>query len=198
MASFDSIHNFETLIANYYGAAYGIATDSCTHAIELALRYDSVRETTCPNHTYLSIPMTLMKIGINWKWNTKKWEYYYFLSNTRIIDAAVLWKKKSYIPNTLMCLSFQFKKHLSVGRGGMILTDDLNEYLSLKAMSYDGRNFDIPWMNQDIPHIGYHYYMTPESAEYGIQQFYKVVNKPPEKKGYYDYPNLSNLKVFND
>ena len=28
-----------------------------------------------------------------------------------------MWRENSYIPKTMMCLSFQFQKHLSLGRG---------------------------------------------------------------------------------
>jgi len=198
MNSFDTVKQFETLVANYFGAKYGVATDSCTHAIELSLRYDSVHKTSCPNHTYLSIPMTLMKLGIEWDWNQKEWDSYYFLSDTRIIDAAVTWERNSYITNSLMCLSFQFKKHLSIGRGGMILTNSYDEYLILKSMSYDGRNTDVPWTKQNITRMGYHYYMTPESAEYGIQQFYAVKDVLPRHCSYFDYPDLSKMTVFNN
>jgi len=198
MPSFDTVKRFENIVANYFGAEYGVATDSCTHAIELCLRYDLVDKTSCPKHTYLSIPMTLMKLGIAWHWNYEEWKSYYFLSGTRVVDAAVLWEKNSYIPGSLMCLSFQFKKHLSIGRGGMILTNNRDEYITLKSMSYDGRNTDIPWMEQDISQIGYHYYMTPESAEYGLQQFHKVKDTTPKQWSYSDYPDLSNITVFNN
>lgn len=40
--------------------------------------------------------------------------------------------KNSYIPNTYMCLSFQFQKHLSLGRGGMILLDNKEDAIILK------------------------------------------------------------------
>jgi len=198
MASFDTVTQFETLVANYFGARYGIASDSCTHAIELSLRYDLVRKTTCPKRTYLSIPMTLMKLGIDWNWNTEDWDSYYFLSDTRVVDAAVLWKRNSYIPGSLMCLSFQFKKHLPIGRGGMILTDSRDDYLKLKTMSYDGRDLNTPWVEQNVSHIGYHYYMTPESAELGIKRFYQVKDCDPKDWSYSDYPDLSRMKVFND
>ena len=62
-------------------------------------------------------------------------ENYYYLGNTNIIDAAVYWKKNGYIENTYMCLSFQFKKHLSLGRGGAILLQNKNDYDILKKMS---------------------------------------------------------------
>ena len=62
-----------------------------------------------------------------------------------------------------MNLSFQFQKHLSLGRGGMILTDNRYSAKQLKKMSYDGRLPDIPWREQDIDMMGYHYYMTFET-----------------------------------
>jgi len=109
MSSFNTVKEFEETISNYFGSKYGVATDSCTHAIELSLRYDSVKNTKCPTHTYLSIPMTFTKLGIDWSFNNVEWESYYYLENTRIIDAAVLWENNSYIPETLMCLSFQLE-----------------------------------------------------------------------------------------
>lgn len=195
--SFHTVNDFEKTISDYFGSSFGVATDSCTHALELSLRYDNVSEVSCPRHTYLSIPMTFVKLNLEWNWLDNEWNSYYYLDDSRIIDAAVLWESNSYIPGTLMCLSFQYKKHLGIGRGGMILTDDYDAYKSLKSMSYDGRNNDLPWAEQDIETIGYHYYMTPESAEYGIKRFYEVKNETPKKWSYKDYPDLSQLTVFN-
>ena len=198
MLDFYTVEKFENLVSNFFGARYGIATDSCTHAIELCMRHDNVNNTFCPPHTYLSIPMTLIKLNIDWVWDNCRWKNYYYFKETRIIDAAVLWEKNSYIPGTLMCLSFQFKKHLSLGRGGMILTDDFESYHTLKEMRYDGRgDLNKPWSEQQIKQIGYHYYMTPESADLGIQNFYKVKDIEPRKWSYLDYPDLSKFEVFN-
>jgi hypothetical protein len=138
-----------------------------------------------------------MKLGIKWNWNDEDWDSYYFLSDTRVVDAAVLWKKDSYISDSLMCLSFQFKKHLPIGRGGMILTNSYDEYITLKKMSYDGRIPDIPWAEQDVTKMGYHYYMTPESAEHGIQKFHTVKDNIPKHWSCFDYPDLSKMTVFN-
>ena len=49
-----------------------------------------------------------------------------------------------------MCVSFQFQKHLSLGRGGVILTDDLAASEKLRQMVYDGRVRGVPWRSQDI------------------------------------------------
>ena len=193
-----SLHKFESLIANFFGAKYAVSTDCCTHAIELCLRLKEYDNVSCPNHTYLSIPMTFNKLGLSWKFDRMNWEDYYYIGNTNIIDAAVLWKENSYIPDTFMCLSFQFKKHLSLGRGGMILLDNEKDYVDLKAMVYDGRERDILWAEQNISKMGYHYYMTPEVAEAGIDKFNIVKNVTPKKWNYLNYPNLQNMKVFKD
>ena len=79
-----------------------------------------------------------MKLGLEWEWREEDWKDYYYIGNTNIIDAAVLWERNSYISNTY--ISFQFKKHLSLGRGGVILLDDENAYNSLVKMVYDGRD----------------------------------------------------------
>ena len=44
-----------------------------------------------------------------------------------------------------MCLSFQFQKHLSLGRVGMILTDDKDAAQELKKNTHDNNRifFDI-------------------------------------------------------
>ena len=190
------VDHFEKIVAEYYKAPYAIATDCCTHAIELCLRLTEPVYVKCPNHTYLSIPMTFSKLKLQWDFTDEKWHDYYTITNTNIIDAAVYWKKNGYIRNTLMCLSFQYKKHLSLGRGGMILTDDKETALQLKKMSYDGRLPNIPWAEQDVDMLGYHYYMTPETAQLGIQRLEEVKHKQAKHWSYLDYPDISKMKVF--
>jgi dTDP-4-amino-4,6-dideoxygalactose transaminase len=190
------VKKFEETIAEYFGSKYAVAVDCCTHSIELCLRLLKSNQVTCPSHTYLSIPMTFEKLNLDWKFREEQWEEYYYIGNTPIIDAAVLWKKNSYIANTFMCLSFQFKKHLNLGRGGMILLDDNLAYTELKKMRYDGRLDDIPWADQNVETLGYHYYMTPETAELGIKKFNEVKDLPPKFWSYNNYPNLKTMKVF--
>ena len=195
---FEIVQRFEQEIAQFYGAPYAVATDSCTHAIELCLRLEPLAAMVCPTHTYISVPMTLQKLKLPWSWIDEPWEDYYFLGNTRIIDAAVYWKKDSYISDSLMCLSFQFQKHLSLGRGGAILCDDKFTYDVLKRMTYDGRDPHIPWKEQDIQHIGYHYYMTPETAQLGLDSLPDAEIRKPKKWTSADYPDLRNMTVFQN
>jgi len=192
------IKEFENLVARYYGAKYAVATDCCTHAIELCLRvYKPTRTINCPRHTYLSVPMTFEKLNLSWEFCDAHWSNYYYIGNTNIIDAAVYWKRDGYILGSLMCLSFQYRKHLNLGRGGMILLDNAEQYETLSKMRYDGRTDDKPWAEQNIETIGYHYYMTPETAQLGLDKFSNAVNTQPKLWSYKDYPDLRTMKVFN-
>jgi len=193
---FNLVTKFETRMAEFYGAPYAVATDCCTHAIELALRYQNTSAAQCPKNTYLSVPMTLAKLDQKWNFVDNLWKDYYYITEN-IIDAAVYWKQNSYIKHTFMCLSFQFKKHLSLGRGGAILCETYEDYITLKKMSYDGRLPDIPWAEQNISNMGYHYYMTPETAQLGLHRFPAAVNTVPRSWSYKDYPDLSKMEVFN-
>ncbi len=134
---------------------------------------------------------------MSFEFKDEDWKDYYYLTNN-IIDAAVLWKKDSYIPGTFMNISFQFRKHLSLGRGGMILCDDKEAAIKLKKMSYDGRHPDIPWREQNIEMVGYHYYMTPETAELGLSKLTKAIETEPVQWTINDWPDVSKMKVFND
>ena len=197
--NFELVSTFENKISEFFGAPYAIAVDSCTHGIELCLRYTKETKINVPKRTYLSVPFLAEKLGIERVWRDEEWQDYYTLNyeERRIIDAAVLWKKNSYISNTFMCLSFQYQKHLSLGRGGIILTDDKVSADELKKMSYDGRLPDIPWRNQNIDTIGYHYYMTPETAELGLNKLKNAIDSKPKQWVVTDWPDLTKMKIFN-
>ena len=195
--SFDTVKKFEDAIAEFYGAPYAVATDCCTHAIELCLRYIKPEHPVMiPNRTYISIPFTLEKLGLDWQFHNLPWSNYYSILDTNIIDAAVFWEEGGYVGNTLMCLSFQHQKHLSLGRGGMILTDNKKAAEELKKMSYDGRMPDKPWREQDISSMGYHYYMTPETAQKGLQALEEAKQRKPRQWVWEDWPDLQEMSVF--
>ena len=193
--NFNTVTEFENKVAKFFGAKFAIAVDSCTHGVELCLRYTKADQIVCPKRTYLSIPFLSHKLGIKLEWKDQNWLDYYYLT-PNIIDAAVLWKASSYIPDTFMSLSFQYQKHLSLGRGGMILTDNEEAAIELKKMSYDGRLPNIPWRDQDISTIGYHYYMTPETAQLGLDKLDKAIESAPRQWVATDWPDLTQMTVF--
>tara|TARA_R100001079_G_C4385785_1_gene125115 strand:- start:22 stop:621 length:600 start_codon:yes stop_codon:yes gene_type:complete len=197
--SFEPIRQFEKEISDFFGSPYAVATDCCTHALELCLRYKEVKHYTLPRRTYISVPFLANKLGITFEWRDEDWQEYYYLGGTNIVDAAVLWRENSFIENTLMCVSFQYKKHLSLGRGGIILIDDEKTYKNLKRMSYDGRYpIDTPWAEQDIDIVGYHYYMTPETAQKGLDKLADAIASEPKKWTIEDWPDLTKMSVFQN
>jgi len=193
--SFETVKLFEDKIAEFFGAPHAVAVDCCTHGIELCIRYTDTKMMSVPKRTYISIPFLANKIGIDFVWKDQDWKDYYHITN-EIIDAAVLWKRDSYIPGTFMCVSFQFQKHLSLGRGGMILCDNKEDYWNLKKMVYDGRHPDIPWREQNIDTMGYHYYMTPETAQNGLNKLDEAIKTKPRQWTVNDWPDLSRMEIF--
>lgn len=197
---FDIVDEFEKRIADFFGSPYAVAVDCCTHGLELCLRLSQVQSINVPHRTYLSVPLLAEKLKIKREWKDENWKDYYFLTDTtsrwKIIDAAVLWERNSYIAGTYMCISFQFQKHLSLGRGGVILTDSETSAEELKKMSYDGRIPDVPWREQNIETIGYHYYMTPETAQKGLDKLPSAIETTPREWVVNDWPDLTQMKVF--
>ena len=194
--SFEIVEEFEKEIAKYFGSPYAVAVDSCTHGLELCLRYKNAKKLVVPKRTYISVPFLANKLDIELKWKDESWTDFYELGSTKILDAAVLWRYNSYISGTMMCLSFQYRKHLSLGRGGMILLDDPTAALELKKMSYDGRLPSIPWREQNISSFGYHYYMTPETAQLGLDKLPYAIETEPKKWTVTDWPDLTKMEIF--
>lgn len=193
--NFNTVTEFENQIAEFFGAPYAVAVDSCTHGVEICLRHTQTDSIQVPKRTYISIPFLAHKLWLNLSWKDEDWVDYYYVTDN-VIDAAVLWKPNSYVPGTFMNLSFQYQKHLSLGRGGMILTDNKESADRLKKMSYDGRLPNIPWREQDIEVYGYHYYMTPETAQLGLDKLDMAKNTLPRQWTTQDWPDLSQMKVF--
>jgi dTDP-4-amino-4,6-dideoxygalactose transaminase len=191
------VQEFEKEVARFFGAPFAVAVDSCTHGIELALLYTNAKKISVPKHTYISIPFLANKLNIELEWRDEEWLDYYYLTNN-VIDAAVLWKENSYIPDTMMGVSFQYQKHLSLGRGGILLLDNDTAYIDIKKMSYDGRLPVIPWREQDISSFGYHYYMTPETAKNGLEKLSDAIKTQPRQWVVSDWPDLTEMEVFKN
>lgn len=68
--------------------------------------------------------------------------------------------------------------------------------LKIKKMSYDGRLPEIPWRSQNIDEVGYHYYMTPETAQLGLNKLQKAIEEIPRKWSIKDWPDLTEMEIF--
>ena len=191
---FDKIFEFEQALAKYTDAPYAVMTDCCTHAIEMCLRFDQVKRVQFPAYTYLSIPMTMHKLGITYGLLDQKWTGEYQFNGTRIWDSARRLERGMYRSGMLQCLSFGNGKPLQIGRGGAILTDDVEVYDQLSMMRYDGRDLRIsPWPEQQTFKVGYHYKPTLEEAELGL----KLLPQVNERPKYVEYPDCRNITIID-
>lgn len=168
---------FEKKVATFSGSKFAVTTDCCSHAIFLSIKYlqkigeiQKGTKITIPKMTYVSVPMQIAHSECIPEFENLEWSGIYQLKPTRIWDGAVRWNKGMYVGNnSLQIVSFQIKKRIPIGKGGIILTDDEDAYKWLKLASYDGRDLNTPYTDENhFKIIGYHMYMTPEDAARGI------------------------------
>ncbi len=165
------VRQFEKTIAKYCGAKYGVAVESCSMALFLSCLYCKVKEVTIPKHTYFSVPAVIIHAGGKVKFSNLQWKGAYQLEPYQIIDSAVRFKKDMCKPGFFYCLSFQYSKHIPIGRGGMILTDNEKAAKWFKLMRNDGRR-EIPKEKDFVKSLGWNAYLTAEQAARGLELFY--------------------------
>jgi dTDP-4-amino-4,6-dideoxygalactose transaminase len=192
---FEKLLEFETALAEFTGAPYVVMTDCCTHAIELCMRYNNVKSCSFTPYTYLSIPMLMHKLDIEYQYldhNWQGWTGEYPFQETCIWDSARRLERNMYRPGQMQCLSFGHDKPLSIGRGGAILLDDAEAHRALLAMRYDGRDLTVtPWVSQQTFRVGYHYRPTIEEAQRGLELLSQYQSQPPRAVAYPDCRQIS-------
>jgi dTDP-4-amino-4,6-dideoxygalactose transaminase len=193
---FDKIFKFEKELAEFTGAPYVVTTDCCTHAIELCLRYKKVKRTGFTAFTYLSVPMTLHKLGIEYNLIPEKWTGEYRFYGTDIWDSARRLEPDMYREGMMQCLSFGHTKPLEIGRGGAILLDNYEDYKKLSMLRYDGRDLSIsPWVNQKSFSLGFHYKLNPEECVIGIKKLQEYKNKKDFDIKFVEYPDCREIEI---
>lgn len=179
----DVIGMFEDKVAAFCGAKYAVSVDCCTHAIELSFRYllsigelNVKTKLKCPKHTYISAVFCPIQLGLDVELVDLKWSGIYQYEGSRVHDSAVRWTKDMFVGgDALQCLSFQIKKPICIGRGGMVLTNDKNASDWIKLASYDGRDLNTSYDSKNhVSLIGFHYYLSPEDCARGIILMDKV------------------------
>lgn len=195
---FEKFKEFETALAEYTGAPHVVLTDCCTHAIELCLRLKSIDTATLPYRSYLSIPMTLHKLGIEYHLDTEvEWEYEYRIGLTTTWDSARAFDRQMHKANQMQCLSFGHTKRLEIGHGGAILLTNKQDADVLRLMAYDGRDLSIsPWQDQKVFRVGYHYKPSIEDCEKGLYMLANNKLKTKESQ-LVKYPDLTEIEIVD-
>ena len=196
IVGFEKFKQFETALGEYTGAPHVVLTDCCTHAVELCLRLKGTGIATLPYKSYISIPMTMHKLGIDYHYDTEvEWQYEYRIGLTSIWDSARGFDKGMCRASHLQCLSFGHSKRLEIGHGGAIITTNKQDADQLRLMAYDGRDLSIsPWQDQKVFRVGYHYKPSIEDCEKGIYMLANNILKTKESQQV-AYPDLTEIKI---
>ena len=167
--SFKALFDFESAMAAYTGAPYAVVTDGCTHAIELCMRYEQIKECQFSAYTYLSVPMMLKHLDIDYEMIDEAWTGEYQFKYTNIWDSARRLEPGMYKKGFMQCLSFGWTKPLQLGKVGAILLDDYAAYKECSRQRSDGRDLNLPWETETELILGYHYCPTLELCARGLE-----------------------------
>jgi hypothetical protein len=159
----------------------------------LCCAYHEVSVVTIPSNTYVSVPNSIVHAGGSVEFDDTKWQGVYQLKPYPIFDSAKRFTSRMYVPDTYMCLSFHIKKHLPIGRGGMILTDDEDAVEWFKKARHDGREEGVPLKDCKYDMLGWNCYMTPEQAARGLH----LLSLHPEHKKDLSVEDYGELKNFS-
>lgn len=196
---------FEQELARYTGAPYAAAVDNQSNALFLALMYEGIkgRPIWIPARTYPSVPCEIIHAGglvRFFKSAAETLRGAYPLTGSRTWDAALRFTAGMYIPGSFMCLSFTGPyKHLKLGKGGAILTDDPQAFAWFKRSRFSGRR-ECSYHEDRLDMLGWNFYMMPEVAARGLLMMAQYYNQDGTPKSNEDlempYPDLSTFEVY--
>lgn len=198
---------FEKSLCDYTGAPYAVTVDNQSNALFLALMFENIKgqEITIPARTYPSVPCEIIHAGGKVKFRSVKsttLKGAYQLEPTPVWDSALRFTSDMYQPGTHMCLSFTGPyKHLKLGKGGAILTDNLKAYHWFKRARYSGRR-ECSYHDDHFDMLGWNFYMMPELAARGLLLMNQFYNLDGSRKNNSDielpYPDLSNYEIYKN
>jgi dTDP-4-amino-4,6-dideoxygalactose transaminase len=196
---------FEKALSKYTGAPYVVCVDNESNALFLALTFNRVAGKTIgiPCRTYPSVPCEIIHAGAQVSFlpvrgTTLRGAYH--LVGSDVVDSALRFTADMYVPGTYTCLSFTGPyKHLKLGKGGAILTDNKEAYEWFKRARFSGRH-ECSYHDDVLDMLGWNFYMMPEIAARGLllmTQFYDLSGKPfSNEDKELPYPDLRQFKVY--
>lgn len=191
-----SVEKFEKALSVFTGAPYVVATDCCTHAIELCFRLLEIKETRFTAYTYISVPMTMQLLGVEYELSGTAWKDEYSFLGTPVWDSARCLRPDMYRNGQYQCLSFGPGKPLDNVRGGAILLDNEENYKQLKMMSYDGRDPSYDnWSDQKVFRQGFHYMMRYEECDRAKDLLDQYIMAGKFEHSYKTYSDLREIEI---
>lgn len=205
----EKVFEFEEELAKYLGYKYVIATDSCTSALFICLKYFHNKEIIqIPSMMVPLVANAISESGNHIEFNSDiAWvgSSYTFI-NTNIVDSAHQLEKNMcnlYPPEINLCFSFYPTKPIGSADGGAIATNDKDFAEWARSMITYGRNQTQKYQNSwdyDTKRIGYKRHWTNLQAVIALEQL-KRLDETNELRNrvrnkYNDAFNLSNRSLY--
>lgn len=214
---FKAVRDFESALCAYTGAPFAVTATSCTMALLLAVAWHLQKATgrtipltvEIPKRTYVGVPMSIIHAGGRPTFRDEDWTGCYQLKPLPVWDAARWFTSRMYrgdgvvqnVPSEyegaghMVCVSFHWSKTLGIQQGGAILHDDPEADVWLRLARFDGREEGVAPKDQQTWQLGWHAYMSPETAAAGLVRLSHLPrhNDPLPND---QYPDLSELAVF--
>lgn len=177
MKPFDIVRGFEEELGLYTGAPYVVSVDSCSNALFLCFLWEKqnnlnldevIPSIILPKKTYIGVAQAALNAGLKIVWQDLEWKGSYKIHGTNIIDSARWLTSGMYQKGSFTCLSFQISKHISMGKGGAILTDNKEAADWFRRARFDGRTEGADVMTEPIQTPAFHMYLDPISAARGL------------------------------
>ncbi len=198
--------DFEAAVAEYTGAPYCVAVNSCTNALFLALMWmrkrwtesgvDPLPAIEMPSRSYVSVPMQIKHAGFDVAFREERWQGFYQLRPALIFDCARYFSAGMYEQmGGFVCTSHHWSKTLGLQQAGCILHSDPDADKWLRRARFDGRTEGVAPAEDDFDFCGWHMYLSPEIAALGLVRlaFLPRHNAPLPNDS---YPDLSKLSIF--
>lgn len=193
------VKEFEDEFAKFVGAKYAVATNSCTAALDIAVKVAPLGKTVTVS------PLTFVSSALAILHNNKKVKFVDINPKTLCTDKAdiqVLFAGGDYgegiiydmahygggeHKGLISCWSFHAVKNLPTGDGGMLTTNDKEIYRRAKALSWCGidkstfdRAKDTYSWDYNIEEVGWKANMNDITAAIGLEQLKRL----PERNNY--------------
>lgn len=205
------VKDFEAAVCEYTGAPYCVAVNSCTMALLLAVAYhtkDLINHVSdgdwveykripieIPKLTYVSVPMSIIHAGGRPTFRDEQWSGAYQLKPLPVWDSARRFTSGMYAAGSMMCVSFHATKVVGDTQGGAILHDNPEADVWLRKARFDGRTEGVAPIDDTFDQIGYHCYMSPDTAAKLLLKMWSLP-KHNDDLPHDIYPDLSAMKIF--
>lgn len=180
------VTEFEEELAKYVGSKYVVATDSCTSAIFLSLKWERMKSkrkyVDIPSMTVPLVPNACIEAGFDIRFNDQTgWVgSAYQIQGSNVWDSAHQLQRNQYkkLKNSKakLCFSFYPTKTIGSADGGAIATDDKEFYEWAKSVSMYGRDMSQhgnSW-DYDVVRFGYKRHYTNLQAAICLEQLRRL------------------------